>query len=124
MAGQGGKIKWFGDKLSKHVKTQYVKKLHLMSEYVRTRTVLNISIPTATYGPSKPGEYPHADTGRMRNDVFRNVNANELYAIVATSLDYGKKHEIFTGRSWLRRTLKEQIGAIRKIALKKLPKKK
>jgi hypothetical protein len=87
---------------------------------LQKKVVKNLSTPTSTFGPSKPGEFPHADTGRLRQSIFRTVAPGPMIlgvqsseVRIGTNLRYGLHHEYLTGRSFLRRTLQESMPALK-----------
>lgn len=91
-----------------------------MGQYLRTKVVKNISVPTSTKGPSKPAEFPHADTGRLRQSIFCRKDPGPMVngvptsiVKVGTNLKYGLYHEYVSGRSFLRRTLMEEMPKLR-----------
>lgn len=65
--------------------------------------------------PSRPGEPPHVDTGRLRASVTHEVEKN-LFSIigrVGTNVEYGRYLELGTSRMsprpWLRPALKRTL---------------
>lgn len=85
----GSYVKWSGDELLKGAREEIVNKLRLATAYVRSRAVKNVSVSSRSSGPSAPGEFPHADTGRLRNSIFEDVDEKELTGTVGTNLKYG-----------------------------------
>ena len=70
--------------------------------------------------PSRPGEPPHKQTGRLRESVQYEVDEQESTARVGTNLDYGASLELGTSRGiaprpWLRRALDETAAKINAI---------
>lgn len=67
--------------------------------------------------PSKPGEPPHKQTGRLLGSVAWEIVG--LVARVGTNVKYGRWLELATARMaarpWLRRALKEMSGFIRAV---------
>lgn len=96
------------------MKKKFARRVALAAEKVKNQVVLNISEPTRELGPSKEGEFPHADTGRLRNSIFWRMQG-ELEAIVGTNLFYGLVLEYSRNRSFLRRTMWEMRDEIIKI---------
>lgn len=70
-------------------KEQALDKLMLICEVVKVQAQRNVSKSTSALGPSLPGEFPHADTGYLRNSIFWDVNKNKMTGIVGTSVKYG-----------------------------------
>lgn len=95
-----------------------------LGRYLVRKVRQNISIPTATYGPSSPGEFPHLDSGDLKKSIFYDVRPTgksvwkigykEKRLIVGTDLRYGLYHEYQTGRSFLRRTFNEELPFLRR----------
>lgn len=67
-------------------------------------------------GPSKPGEPPRSDTGRLRDSLFVRRGADGLSAEVGTELDYGRHLEFGTqdmpARPWLHPAFEASKGRI------------
>lgn len=57
------------------------------AEELATQIKRNISTPTRSSGPSSPGEFPHADTGLLRNSITWKM-VGELSAVVGSKLNY------------------------------------
>lgn len=81
--------------------------------------------------PSKPGDPPHKQHGRLRASITYDVSddaSGHVVGRVGTNLDYGRYLELGTRkmkpRPWLRRSLMESRGEIRAILQRpmKLPK--
>jgi hypothetical protein len=85
----GSSVKWSGDELLKAAREEFLNKLRLAVEYVRGRAASNVSVSSRGSGPSQPGDFPHADTGRLRNSIFSNVDEKALEGTVGTNLKYG-----------------------------------
>ena len=89
--------------------------------YLKAKTQRNVSIPTAAYGPSKPGEYPHVGLttkkhagGLLRRSIFLRPRKDQLACDVGTKLVYGIHWEV-TNRPYIRRTLAENFNMVRGI---------
>jgi HK97 gp10 family phage protein len=110
---------WFPEKVQKALKQAIYEKLQIVGEMMRAAIVRNISIPTRSAGPSKPGEYPHADTGRLKQDIFYKVDKDSMTVAVGTKLDYGYWLETGTrymaARPFLRTTLSQMKGQIQSV---------
>jgi phage gpG-like protein len=76
------------ERFTDELKKKLERRIKLAAEKVKTQVQKNISQPTRAIGPSKPGDFPHADTGRLRNTIFWRMDG-ELRAIVGTNLIYG-----------------------------------
>lgn len=69
------------------------------------------------YRPSKPGQFPHLDTGDLRKSIFRGTITEDKHGIecvVGTILDYAIHHEL-GDRPFLRRTAIEEEQTLVKI---------
>lgn len=111
---RGVKVKFFPKAVEREARAKMVPLLRVAVEMVRARVVENISVPTRTAGPSVPGEFPHADTGKLRQSIFGDVNAAALTGIVGTPLTYGRYHEMHE-RPFLTTSLYEMQPAIRRL---------
>lgn len=71
--------------------------------------------------PSKPGEPPHRQTGRLRASVAQEHEPAKLTSRVGTNVAYGKFLELGTAkmaaRPWLRRTLANNRNKVREMIL-------
>lgn len=114
MAGTRSKVKWMPGKLDKQVGKTMRRRLQTAGEFLRGRIVQNISIPTRSSGPSKAGEFPHADEGKLRQSIFSDLISDDT-CIVGTPLKYGRILELHRDRSFLRRTLKEEQRRVKRI---------
>jgi len=93
--GAKSRVTWSGKEYEGAVRAELVKRLRLAVEMVKTQTQRNIS-QSSRGGRSKPGGFPHADTGRLRNSIFGEVDADSLEGIVGTPLQYGNWLEFGT----------------------------
>ena len=111
---QGATIRWHPQRAERVVKKQMERKFKIAGVKIENQVKKNISTSTAAHGPSKPGEFPHLDTGRLRASIFHDVfwEGSVLLCRVGTPLDYGLILE-YNGRSFLRRTLTEMWPALR-----------
>lgn len=69
------------------------------------------------YRPSKPGNFPHLDTGDLRKSIFRSAvkeDSKGIECIVGTILDYAIMHEL-GDRPFLTRTAREEEVTLRRI---------
>ena len=111
----GSEIVWFGDEFERELGLTIKKKLKLAAEVTANQVKRNISKGRPA---SKPGDFPHVDTGRLRNSIFWDLQ-NDTTAIVGTTVEYGLFLEIGTStmapRPYLRRTLNEMKNKINRI---------
>ncbi len=109
------RIVWHGKEFEKEISRLVRKKLKLAAEEVANQVKRNISTGRPA---SKPGAFPHVDTGRLRNSIFWELAGGNT-AIVGTSVEYGLFLEIGTRRMsprpFLRPTLGQMRGKIEKI---------
>jgi hypothetical protein len=82
-------LTWSGKELEIGMRKQLVLKLKLIGTHLEGKVKQNVSASTRSNGPSKPGEFPHADTGLLRNSIFYNVDDKQLSVTVGTNLKYG-----------------------------------
>lgn len=117
-------LTWKADELQKKIERQLVRNLYRTCATMANDVKMNISVPTDTAGPSKPGEFPHADTGTLRNSIMYDVDEEHLSGIVGTPLLYGFFLEFETvsikDRSFLRRTFYENLEKYKGLLLTKL----
>jgi hypothetical protein len=68
---------------------------------------------------SKPGEYPHKDSGHLRRNIAMEEDLKEdgknSTVRVGTNVPYGKELEFRMRRSFVRRTLLEQRSTLNRI---------
>ena len=65
-------------------------RLKKSGEYITNRVKENLSVAGRKEGPSKPGEFPHANTGRLRNSIFWRFSPDKpMRVIIGTPLKYG-----------------------------------
>jgi len=159
LKGKNMTMVWYGPELAQGTRGEYNARIALAAQKLRDKVVVNISRPVTkikvklTRGPakgkirtrvdpesrSKIGEFPKADTTRLRKDIFASLATNQalrrtgrpaakktglgsvkLFALVGTTLIYGAFHEVH-GRSFLLRTLREYGPVIKAIMGTKLP---
>jgi phage gpG-like protein len=85
----GGRFVWYGSELAEAMRQDMIRRLYLAASIVLAQCKVNIAISARAQGPSKEGEYPHADTGLLRNSLFLEVDEKNLTAMVGTNLIYG-----------------------------------
>jgi len=124
-------IEWFIDDVQKRTDLTFHQRVLIAIEYLRDKVVKNISIPvvkqvignrTRVTERSKPGEFPRADTTQLYKSIFSDVVQTEkgFEGYVGTPIDYGVILETRMDRSFLRRTLMEEIPALERILGAKL----
>lgn len=131
------RTQWFIDNVLNVVQTSLRRRVHIATEYVRSKTVLNISRPvTKTYvkvggrsgvhitNRSKKGEYPKADTAMLMKTLFTSYETwgpGTYVGYVGTPMDYGIVLELRLDRSFLKRTLYEELGMVYQILAGPIP---
>jgi hypothetical protein len=83
------RISWLGPELIEKHRQEVVRRLYRSGEIVKNHIVRNLSTSTRSEGPSLPGEYPHTDTGKLRQNIFISVDEVNLTATIGTNLLYG-----------------------------------
>lgn len=90
-----------------------------VEDAAQNRDTRGQTIKRLRYGvnPSRPGEPPHKQTGRLQSSVTREVD--DQRARVGTNVVYGRYLELGTRkmapRPWLRRSLDENRDKVRSI---------
>ena len=82
-------FKWDHDTFMAGIQDVMRVRVMMLAEHLRNKVVKNISAPSRTMGRSKSGRFPRADTGRLRNTIFRRFKNKGLTAQVGTNLNYG-----------------------------------
>lgn len=96
---------------------EMMKRLKTVGVLVSSEVKRNISTSTRAQGPSEPGEFIHADTGRLRSSVGYKVNEYAIvpFVSIGTPVFYGKILEDIGMRLFLRATVQTLQGVIRGI---------
>jgi hypothetical protein len=84
----GSRLVWRGPELAKSVAAEWSLRLRAALEEIASQVKRNISSPSRPT-PSAPGEFPHADTGMLRNSIFWTFDEKKMEGIVGTPLLYG-----------------------------------
>ena len=87
--GDGAKLTWLGGELEDHARKQIARKIRVACEYLKTQVQRNISTSSRRHGPSAEGDFPHANTGKLRQSIFASVDEEKLEGVVGTPLLYG-----------------------------------
>jgi len=88
------------------------RRLSMATQTIRTHMVMLLSRSFFTFGPSKPGEPPHARTGRLRNSIVAPPvmpTDEPLVGLVGVSALYGKFLEFGTSKMAARPFVKKSI---------------
>lgn len=111
------KVTWNGNRVHQEIKADINARLDLAGELIASTIRRNLSTP----GPaaSAPGQFPHAQSGRLRNSVTYSTDASKMTLRVGTNVEYAAFLEGGTRRMeprpFLLRTvfmLKPQLRAI------------
>ncbi len=113
MAGARSSIKWYGGQVAKELDDEMQRRLRLVGEMLRSKIVRNLSTPGPEH--SAPGEFPHAITGNLRKSVVYEHKPRENVVEVGTSVEYANRLENELDRSFLRRTLEEELSRVESI---------
>ena len=133
MAGSSANLKWYGPEFDRRYRRFLTLWLNVSVRLVRQHAVRLLSVAGTgrsgrsrkakqVYGanPSKPGEPPRKQRGRLRSSVAVEVDVDKASGRVGTSLKYGRYLELGTrkmaARPWLRRSLNETKAAIKEAA--------
>lgn len=84
----GVRMVWNGPELARAVRAEWELRVKAALEEVASQVKRNISLPSRK-GASSPGEFPHADTGMLRNSIFWTFDPATLSGTVGTPLLYG-----------------------------------
>ena len=118
-------VKFYAGRWQQLLRKTFVPRLRRIGILLRTKVVRKISVPfrdggkTVRYNPkrygtpSKEGEPPRTDLGRLRQSIFYRVHEAELSVEVGTAVEYGLYLE--ASRPYLRPTLHEAMPEIQKI---------
>jgi hypothetical protein len=88
----GASFTWYIPEFKAGVAQLIERRMMGAGEYLRARVVKNIGASSRSAGPSKEGEFPHADTGALRNSIFWRLvkgAGGEVTVTVGTTLAYG-----------------------------------
>lgn len=124
------RLEWYGQQFEHDMRVTNRQRIELASSTLKDLVKHNISVPVTrrktrsgrtavvSGSRSKPGEYPRADTTRLRNDIFHDVTQKGPGVVtgrVGTTLHYGLILETRRQRSFLLRTLNENRDAMRRL---------
>ena len=122
------KFRWFLDEVASRIRLTAKQRVKLATEFLRNKVVLNISRPVVkaqgkrsrrvqVVQRSRPGEFPRADTTTLMKSIFGEVRNESVgpMGYVGTPLDYGLCLEVSLDRSFLVRTLLENVDTISRI---------
>lgn len=121
-------IEWFIDEVSSKISLTMKQRVRIATELVKDKVIRNISRSvTKGKGPrggnvvtnrSKAGKFPKAETTQLLKTVFsivRETMPGVWDGFIGTPLDYGLILETRMNRSFLVRTLNEELSNVRRI---------
>ena len=120
---------WNSDIITKKLEGKVRGRLRRIGAMLRKHIVKKITRgKTRRDGPSKPGEPPHVDTGRLRQSIAWNLHADGRGVRIGTNVKSGKYLEDGTRhmapRPYLRPSLNETRAMIKMILGGNLDRKK
>jgi hypothetical protein len=105
------RFRWNKGQLFRDIRALSQDRLAVAAAFLVRKIKQNISLSTAAYGPSRPGQYPHRDSGVLQENISWEVSGDRAY--VTSTAPHAKIMEF--KRPHLSRTLHEQIPALRRI---------
>ena len=127
-AARDVRIEWFIENVSNKVSMTFRQRMNMATQHLKDRVVRNISTPVVkgtgprggrvVTGRSVAGGFPHAETTQLMKTVFqevREISPGVIEGYVGTPLDYGLILETRMNRSFLQRTLNEELGVLRRM---------
>lgn len=126
-AARAVRIEWFIKEVSDKVELTLQERVKIATQFVKNQVIRNISRPvTKGKGPrggkritdrSKLGEFPKADTTQLIKTIFDyyREQPHGFTGYVGTPLDYGFILETKLDRSFLKRTLEEEMPTIKRV---------
>jgi hypothetical protein len=87
---------WNGPQMLTAVQQTMMVRMKTAVEYLRSRVVKNISTSGRGGNASKPGQFPHARTGKLRQSIYgvHEGSKKQVAGRVGTSLIYGRALEL------------------------------
>ena len=121
------KVTWHGDAVQRGIASEVGRRLKTCGQIGADHAKTLISTDGTGVGgggnliyganPSRPGEPPHVQTGRLRGSIAYEVDGNVTR--IGTNVIYGRHLEVGTSkmapRPWLRRMLIERMSIFRRI---------
>ena len=110
-AGAGVRIVDHSKKVHVEVGLLLERRLKLAALMYADKVKKNINVSTRRPGPSKPGEMPHKDTGKLQQSIQVGRVINHTVAIGA-HVDYAKALELGTNKMGARPFLRPTLSAM------------
>jgi len=100
---------WHGPAAVSSIRRAMAAKFDRIGSMLVRRMRENIGVSTAQSGPSRPGEYPHKDTGELQNSLEYHASPEGL------ELEADAPHAAIVEikRPYMRRTIDENLPTIR-----------
>lgn len=76
---------WRGGAVTKGIRAELARRVSKSAVMLQRQIVKNISKPSRSVGPSRPGGFPHANTGALRKSIFVKKSENGLSAFIGTA---------------------------------------
>jgi len=118
--------RWNDNRLTASVRREAASRLTMCGQVLRSHIVRLLSTPFFAVGPSKPGEPPHARTGRLRNSITAPPvlpTDHPMQMLVGTNVEYAPFLEQGTkkmaARPFISRAIKDMRSTIIAILLRK-----
>jgi HK97 gp10 family phage protein len=114
------KMTWHDKRIVKELGDELVTRLNVAGQLIVSEIRRNISEP----GPaaSAPGDYPHAQTGYLRQTITYNVDAKKLELVAGATAEYAQYLEEGTAnmaaRPFILRTIRDITPKIKAIMTK------
>lgn len=117
----GARVDWHPERLLRRLNKSLEQRFEQEAQRLEARVKDNISVPTATSGPSAEGGFPHMDKGELVAGISHQVfwTGDVLTFVVSSSAPHTPYLE-FGGRSFLRRTLAEEWKTTKRNLTKRL----
>ncbi len=117
MVARNFKVDWHGKVVEKSLNLNIDKRLSLVGLGLQEQTQANLSVPVTKNQAgevivrSRPGEFPRLETALLRNSIFFD-RPDTAEVRVGTTVLYGLILEVRMDRSFLVRTLNENLKGI------------
>ncbi len=126
-------IEWFTEQFMRRMNLTMRQRMLVSVQYLQGRIVENISRPVTktvskrtgrivSSNRSVAGEFPKADTTLLMKSIFHDVREGKdrVTGYVGTPVDYGLILETQMDRSFLARTLNEEIDTLRRMFTRRI----
>lgn len=119
--------KWFTNQIISKIRIEMGKRGEIAARWLKNKIIMNIAKPVGTITGksgklvvtqrSLPGEYPRAETTQLMQSIFyeKSEDATEIGYFIGSTADYAMILELHLNRSFLMRTIKEQMPKVTRI---------